>query len=1056
MNSTLKLISSLMLCLFIGQLVSAQKNWVRTPAISPDGSKIAFSYQGDIWVAKSDGSDARRMTVHEAYESNPQFSPDGQKILFVGNRFGNNDLYELSASGDVVRLTFHSTYDINGRYDQNGNILFNSRRLNVHVEREPEVQILRKNSATPERFMAGLGYNPSASSDGRYVAIERGSCRIQREAYRGPAQRDIWIYDTKEDTYEQLTKDEGQDIMPNWTSDGMLYFLSARNGKYNIYGKNWASGKSAELQKVSSFKEDGIRYFNVSDNGKYAIIELADELRLMDLKKGGKGTLVDLDLPKDSRYDSYEHKTFRNGLGEYAISPDGKKMAATIRGEVFIFENDKENKITKNISSSPFRDQNAEWLNDSTLLFLSDRSGERDLYMAFSSDTSRTNLLKSYKVDIKKIRDTDDDMASFILSPDRTKVVLRDGRGKMSVADISDSTGIQNELVLLDSWATPSGINWSPDSKWLAYSKADLDFNSEIYIHKADGSGSPINISMHPRSDSNPVWSPDGTKLGFESIRNNGDSDLWFAWLKKEDWERTDAEWDMKDSEQKKSDSIVVDIDLDNIYRRLVQVTSLAGNERNLTISKDGETFLFTTNGRGRAGAGGKSVLMSIKWDGSDLKELNKSGNIYGLSYDRSSNKYYYLNRGNIYKSDKGSKGDKIAFTAKMDVLKYEERGQIFDEAWRALNDGFYDPQFHGQDFAALRKKYRPRALAASTQQEFRLQFNEMIGQLDASHMGMNGSNPEETQRERTGLIGAELEAEEAGYRVVNVVPGSPADRKESKLDNGDLILSVNGKRVSASSNFYMHLQDLATTKVLLEVVDKSGAAREVLITPVSSLRTVLYDAWVSERRKLTEEYSDGKLGYIHIRGMNWPSFENFERELMASGYGKDGIVIDVRFNGGGWTTDMMMAVLNVRQHSYTVPRGATDNLEKDNKRFADNYPYGERLPLSSWTRPSIALCNQNSYSNAEIFSHAFKALGHGKLVGVPTFGAVISTGGKGLIDGSYVRMPFRAWYVKSTGENMEHGPAVPDVILHNTPDSKSKGLDEQLKKAVDLLLEDI
>jgi tricorn protease len=647
-------------------------------------------------------------------------------------------------------------------------------------------------------------------------------------------------------------------------------------------------------------------------------------------------------------------------------------------------------------------------------------------------------------------------MASFVLSPDRTKVVLRDGRGKMSVADISDSTGIQNELVLLDSWATPSGINWSPDSKWLAYSKADLDFNSEIYIHKADGSGSPINISMHPRTDSNPVWSPDGTKLGFESIRNNGDSDLWFAWLKKEDWERTDAEWEMKDSDKKKSDSIVVDIDLDNIYRRLVQVTSLAGNERNLTISKDGETFLFTTNGRGRAGAGGKSVLMSIKWDGSDLKELNKSGNIYGLTYDHSSNKYYYLNRGNIYKSDKGSKGDKIAFTAKMDVLKYEERGQIFDEAWRALNAGFYDPQFHGQDFAALRKKYRPRALAASTQQEFRLQFNEMIGQLDASHMGMNGSNPEETQRERTGLIGAELEAEEAGYKVVNVVPGSPADRKESKLDNGDLILSVNGKRVSASSNFYMHLQDLANTKVLLEVVDKSGAAREVLITPVSSLRTVLYDAWVSERRKLTEEYSDGKLGYIHIRGMNWPSFENFERELMASGYGKDGIVIDVRFNGGGWTTDMMMAVLNVRQHSYTVPRGATDNLEKDNKRFADNYPYGERLPLSSWTRPSIALCNQNSYSNAEIFSHAFKALGHGKLVGVPTFGAVISTGGKGLIDGSYVRMPFRAWYVKSTGENMEHGPAVPDVILHNTPDSKSKGLDQQLKKAVELLLEDI
>jgi len=163
--------------------------------------------------------------------------------------------------------------------------------------------------------------------------------------------------------------------------------------------------------------------------------------------------------------------------------------------------------------------------------------------------------------------------------------------------------------------------------------------------------------------------------------------------------------------------------------------------------------------------------------------------------------------------------------------------------------------------------------------------------------------------------------------------------------------------------------------------------------------------------------------------------------------------VIDVRFNGGGWTTDMLMAVLNVRQHSYTVPRGAASSLEKENQKFKETYPYGERLPLSSWTKPSIALCNQNSYSNAEIFSHAFKTLDRGTLVGTPTFGAVISTGGQRLIDGSRVRMPFRAWYVKATGENMEHGPAVPDVLVENAPDSKAKSEDLQLKKAVEVLL---
>ena len=177
---------------------------------------------------------------------------------------------------------------------------------------------------------------------------------------------------------------------------------------------------------------------------------------------------------------------------------------------------------------------------------------------------------------------------------------------------------------------------------------------------------------------------------------------------------------------------------------------------------------------------------------------------------------------------------------------------------------------------------------------------------------------------------------------------------------------------------------------------------------------------------------------------------------MAASGYGKDGIVIDVRFNGGGWTTDMLMAVLNVRQHAYTVPRGAAKSLEQENQKFKETYPYGERLPLSSWTKPSIALCNQNSYSNAEIFSHAFKTLDIGTLVGMPTFGAVISTGGQGLIDGSFVRMPFRAWYVKATGENMEHGPAVPDVIVENAPDGKANGEDLQLKKSVEVLLGEI
>jgi len=241
----------------------------------------------------------------------------------------------------------------------------------------------------------------------------------------------------------------------------------------------------------------------------------------------------------------------------------------------------------------------------------------------------------------------------------------------------------------------------------------------------------------------------------------------------------------------------------------------------------------------------------------------------------------------------------------------------------------------------------------------------------------------------------------------------------------------------------------------LLEVIREQSPI-EVVIWPTNSLSDQRYDAWVEERRRLTDKHSNGKLGYLHIRGMNWTSFERFERELMAAGYGKEGIVIDVRYNGGGWTTDYLMAVLNVKQHSYTIPRGATKNVEKNHARFKDAYPFSERLPLSAWTKPSIAMSNENSYSNAEIFSHAYKALGLGKLVGRPTFGAVISTGSYGLVDGTRVRMPFRGWWVKETGDNMEKVPAIPDIEVFNPPAYKARGIDPQLKRAVAELLKEL
>jgi tricorn protease len=385
------------------------------------------------------------------------------------------------------------------------------------------------------------------------------------------------------------------------------------------------------------------------------------------------------------------------------------------------------------------------------------------------------------------------------------------------------------------------------------------------------------------------------------------------------------------------------------------------------------------------------------------------------------------------------------------------EREQKFQEAWRVLENGFYDPDFHGVDWDSVRTTYKPWTMQASTTRDFADLMNWMLGEVNASHMGyyarsMFGNEPDVT----TGRLGVEVDPVEDGVEVQRVIPRSPADREVSTLREGDVIVGVNGRSVSGAGNFYRLLNGTAGEKTLLEVRSAEGETRSVRIRPTDDLGDELYREWTENRAELVEEYSDGRLGYIHIEGMNWSSFERFERELVARASGKEGLIVDVRYNGGGWTTDYLMTVLDVRRHAYTIPRGAAENLDGQHRQFRSYYPFGERRPFAAWTKPVAALANQNSYSNAEIFSHAFKQFDLGPLVGTPTFGAVISTGGARLIDGSYVRLPFRGWYVYESNQNMENNPAVPDITVENEPNAKALGQDAQLKRAVDELLNQI
>jgi len=1042
-------------------LSAGNSPYVRFPAINADGSQIAFSYQGDIWTVPINGGRAYRVTVHEAYESAPLWNKTGNKIAFVSNRFGNNDIFTINALGGTpFRVTYMSTNDNLSDWTNDNEIIFSSSRSYRQVEWDREMLKVSADGSTPVRFMDVFGSEAVISPNGRFVAYTKGECRVVREAYKGSANKNIWIYDKKNDSYNQITTYKGQDHKPVWSNDNTLYFLSARAGRYNIFSvKINDAGKTAETPKaITDVKDDAIRSFNLSADGKIIVFEKDTNIYTISAA-GGAHKKININIATDYKFDPKEYKTFKNGVTDYAVSPNGKLSAIVIRGEVFVSENNKKKSFAVNLSKSPYRDQHATWLNNTTLIFSSDRAGTFDLYMVRSADKKNSNILKSLKHKIIKLTDSEKNVHDPLVSPDGKKISYIVGKGKLVVANISTNGDLSNKKILLDQWSGPEEIKWSPDSKWLTYTLEDLNFNNEVFIHSADNSRKPVNVSMHPRGDYSPVWSPDGSKLGFLSERHNRDADVWFVFLTKKDWEKTKKDWQNSDdkpakkSKKEKTEVKPVKIDFDGIHERIKRVTSFDGDEDGLAIAKDGKTFFFTTK---IPGAKGKD-LFKIKWNGTGAKALTKGGvNPNDFSLDKSGNYLYLIKRKTLARiNTKSGKTESLPFSAKMIIDYKAELNQIFEEAWRTLYNQFYDPDFHGQDMIALKKLYKERSLNASTKQDFIFTFNLMLGQLNASHMGLYGGGRESTQSETTGRLGIEVKPINKGVEVTRVVAETPADRMASKLNVGDVILAVNSEKIAKNINFWSMLTNSVDSKTLLTVKTKNGKEKDIVIRPTRRIRHALYNEMVKEKRALVEKYSNGKLGYLHIQGMSMPSFERFERELASAGYNKDGIVIDVRYNGGGWTTDYLMAILNVKQHAYTIPRGAAKSL-KEHKKFKSYYPFGKRLPFYAWNKPSVVLCNQASYSNAEIFSHAYKSFEIGPIVGKPTFGAVISTGSKDLIDGTFVRKPYRAWFVKKTEKNMEWEPAKPDIDVDNSPDARKKGVDEQLKKAVDTLLNQI
>ena len=430
--------------------ILAQNNspYVVSPSLNSDGSQIAFSYQGDIWTVSSKGGTATRLTIHEGYDGFPKWSPDNSKLAFTSTRYGNSDVFTISSKGgSPKRLTYYSSGDALGSWADNKSILFTSRREYRQIEWTPEIYEVSAMGGTPYRKLDAFGNMPSQSPDGKFISFVRGSCRLTREQYKGPANREVWLYNKEEKKYIQLTNFDGMDIYPVWGDASTLYYASAKTGRYNIYRiKIDANGKQVgNAEQLTSYKENGTRYLEISKDGSTLVFERGDAIYTMNTSTK-EVKEVKIQVSDDYRYDMVEYKTFSSNATEYAVSPNGKLSAFVVRGELFVKENDKEKSRSINVSNHSFRDNEVTWLSDTSLVFVSDRDGQFDLYLLKSADKNQTNLFKSLKHEIVRITDTDEDESIPLVSPDGKKLAYLNGRGKFIVAEIDAEGDLSNSV----------------------------------------------------------------------------------------------------------------------------------------------------------------------------------------------------------------------------------------------------------------------------------------------------------------------------------------------------------------------------------------------------------------------------------------------------------------------------------------------------------------------------------------------------------------------------------------------------------------------------------
>jgi tricorn protease len=1015
-------------------LAQEPARFARTPDISPDGKLVAFSYLGDIWTVETEGGAARPVTQHPAHDLHPAFSPDGKHLAFSSNRYGSYDVFVVAVGcGKPRRLTFDSADDLVCGWTPDGqSILFASDR-SAEYPRGPSLYVVPLEGGQERRVVAGAK-DGAFSPRGDRIAYVRGNGDPARKGYRGSASDDVWVCDADGTNHRCVSSFPGHDGSPAWDPDGRsLFFVSEVHGTpANIVRRTL--DEPAAPQAVTSHKDDAVRRARLSGNGQWLVYECGPDLYVVSTRPGSTPRRLAIEANADDKANPERLVTFTQGATAFALAPDEKHLVVEVHGTLFLVP--AVGKVTATrLTEGPGQDHGFAWAPDGSRgVFLSDRDGQEDVYLLEPDDPDHPRFAEAHHFKVTRLTRTAESETGLSFAPDgKTIAFLRSGQLWTMNPDGTNPRALVGEPIVID-------YEWSPDSRWLCYARMDGSFATDLYIVPTTGAtaDNPVrNVTRYATSNYDVTWSANGKKLCFISQRRREFTMFTLA-LQKPPAPNVPAG---------------SDIDWDEIHLRAEQVSPLNGAAG--AISPDGSKVAFrsitTSNGDDLwvAMGGGVSRLTH-----GDLRpqQITWAKKAFGdLIYFRDRNGAIRTVRpgGDLSGTAPAAGTDRsvvVSFKVTLPVRQDEEFAEMFEQSWRILAEAFYDSSYHGVDWPAVRQRYRPLLKHIAMKEDLYALIGLMLGELNSSHLGIYGVNP--TPEQVTADLGLLFDETYSGpgLKVLEVLKRGPADRHGMNIKPGDVVLRFDGVELDGKANLSRLLNGKAGETVTLRLADKGDlkAERRVEIQPGDrgQVRELMYERWVAKNAERVRSLTAGKVGYVHVPGMDEAGLDRFVRALYSDNFDKEALVLDVRFNDGGFTHDRVLNYLGGKEHTvFQHRRGGMGLVLRAEDR--------------KWTRPLVLLVNGRSLSDAEIFPNAFRALGLGKLVGQPTAGWVIGTHPEKLIDGSSLRVPEIGVFT-SGGRDMEKGGVVPDVQVENHPEQLRNGQDAQLDRAVEVLLADL